>query len=386
MVTGWSGDFKFCWAPSGTAIYFERTFRGARNIWRMAIDPRTLQAIALERLTTGPGFDSEPSLSPDGSKAAFTGESKHVRGWMFPFDATRGRITGPGQVVTSPGIDAWRTNLSPNGKKLVFGGNRSGKWELWETSILDQREALVVADDSYERAFPQWSPDGARIAYRRSKPLSGEHQLMIWSSPSQKEEPVTEASTVSKTPQDWSPDGKSLLVSVGDSTTHKAEVWLVPTNSTSPDAQPARKIISDPNHSLWEEHFSPNGRWIVFEASRNQSRSWESTLYVMAADGGAWIHITDGKYWDDKPRWSPDGKTIYFLSSRGGFFNVWGIHFDPTKGEIVGDPFAVSAFNSPSLMIPRHMGRVELSLTQDRLVLSVAQVSGNIWMLNNVNR
>jgi len=28
------------------------------------------------------------------------------------------------------------------------------------------------------------------------------------------------------------------------------------------------------------------------------------------------------RYWDDKPRWSPDGKTIYFVSNRTGFFNV----------------------------------------------------------------
>jgi hypothetical protein len=38
----WVLDFKFSWAPSGRAIYFERTFRGARNIWRMTVDPQNL--------------------------------------------------------------------------------------------------------------------------------------------------------------------------------------------------------------------------------------------------------------------------------------------------------------------------------------------------------
>ncbi len=65
-------DFKLSWAPSGKAIYFARTFRGARNIWRMSVDPQTLRAIAIERVTTGTGFDAELSLSPDGKKLAFT--------------------------------------------------------------------------------------------------------------------------------------------------------------------------------------------------------------------------------------------------------------------------------------------------------------------------
>ena len=50
-ISAWGdSDFKFSWAHSGTAIYFERTFRGSRNIWRMRVDPQTLKAAAIERL------------------------------------------------------------------------------------------------------------------------------------------------------------------------------------------------------------------------------------------------------------------------------------------------------------------------------------------------
>src|SRR5262249_55371241 len=48
-----SQDFKFCWAPSAEAVFFERTFQGAENVWRLRIDPRTSAGIAVERLTTG---------------------------------------------------------------------------------------------------------------------------------------------------------------------------------------------------------------------------------------------------------------------------------------------------------------------------------------------
>jgi hypothetical protein len=58
--------------------------------------------------------------------------------------------------------------------------------------------------------------------------------------------------------------------------------------------------------------------------------------------------------------------TIYFVSGRDGFFNVWGIRFDVVKGKPVGDPFQVTSFESPSLM------------------LTIGEVSGSIWILDNV--
>jgi hypothetical protein len=101
---------------------------------------------------------------------------------------------------------------------------------------------------------------------------------------------------------------------------------------------------------------------------------------------GPWTRITDGKSWDDKPRWSPDGRTIYFVSFRSGFFNVWGIRFDPAQGSPVGEPFQVTQFEVPALMIPTEIPFVALSLTQDRMTLTMTEMSGNIWILDSVDR
>jgi len=380
----WTTDFKFSWAPSGKAIYFERTSRAARNIWRMSVDPQTLRAGAIERLTTGAGLDTELSLSADGKKLAFTSESRRIRAWLFPFDATRGRVSGSGHAVTSPGMDAWLPNLSRDGKKLAFSGNRGGSnVELRETSLSNGREVPVVADDFYSRYFPQWSPDGAYLAYTREEP-SGEGRLMMWSSQSRTEEPLTTSSRTPPNAYDWSGDGKRLLISQENSATAHPDVWLLPVASRPNAEAAAQKVTSSPEYSLYQCHFSPDGRWIIFGGWRNRSSAVESALYVMAATGGPWIRITDGKRWDDKPRWSPDGKTIYFVSGRGGFFNVWGIRFDAVKGKPVGDPFQVTSFKSPSLMVPTNIPPVELSLTQEKLVLTITEVSGSIWILDNV--
>ena len=153
----------------------------------------------------------------------------------------------------------------------------------------------------------------------------------------------------------------------------------------SPRGSEARKITSHPAYDLYQPHYSPDGRWVVFEAFR-ESPKVESTLYVMPAMGGAWIPVTDGRHWDDKPRWSPDGKTIYFVSSRRGVHNVWGIRFDSTNGKPVGDAFPVTAFGSPGLVMPDVIPLEELSLTQDKLVLTMEDRSGSIWVLDNVDR
>jgi len=65
-------------------------------------------------------------------------------------------------------MEAWQPSLSRDGKKLAFAAQRTGKWELWEKSLVDGREAPIVADD-YFRYTPAWSPDSTRLAYGRLK-------------------------------------------------------------------------------------------------------------------------------------------------------------------------------------------------------------------------
>ena len=379
-------DLEFSWSASGEAIYFERAFRGARNLWRMSIDPNTLKATGIERLTTGPEYDSRLALSPDGRKLAFTGETRRIRAWLFPFDATRGRLGGPGQAVTSPGVEAWAENLSQDGKKLAYCSVRGGKWDLWVKSLEEDREAPIIADDN-QRAFPQWSPDGTRLAYlREDKSSPGNRQIMIWSSQYRREEALTALSTKVPLPFDWSPDGQRLLMTAENSDSHRWDIWVMPGIVTgSPLGPEALKITSHPTYDLSQPHYSPDGRWILFQAIREIPKV-EASIYVIPANGGHWTLISKSLPWDDKPRWSPDGKKIYFISARGGVFNVWGIRFDPINGQPVGEAFQVTAFKNPNLMIPDKINFVELSLTQDKLVLAMEDRSGSIWVLDNVDR
>ena len=124
----------------------------------------------------------------------------------------------------------------------------------------------------------------------------------------------------------------------------KAEIGVAPL-SAKPHAESAARILaSDPAYSLFQPQLSPDGHWIVFEAIQDRPSGRESTLHVVPAAGGRWDRLTDGKQWEDKP----DGKA-YFVSLKGGLYNVWARHLDPRAGKVDGPPFRITAFQTDGI-------------------------------------
>ncbi len=106
----------------------------------------------------------------------------------------------------------------------------------------------------------------------------------------------------------------------------------------------------------------------------------------MSSQGRRWIEITDGRFWNDKPRWSAVGRLLYFSSDRGGLFNVWAIAFDSTKGTTVGDPFPMTTFTGVGEQAPLNIVGLELDIARGRLAIPVVNPTGGIWMLDNISR
>jgi Tol biopolymer transport system component/DNA-binding winged helix-turn-helix (wHTH) protein len=235
-IQEWASEFAFNWAPSGKALYFPLTLRGAVNLWKMTVDPATLRPTAIERMTIGPGPDAQLAISPDGRKLAFTEEVQHIQAWLFPFDARRGKLAGDGHAVTPAGMTTWRQSLSADKTRLAFSCGHGGRSELWEMSLVNSHIAPVVADDQL-RDQPRWSPDGKHLAYFRYNFLTHDARLVLWSPDTRHEEPISDATDTAGL-YDWSPDGRELLVSQVNKVTKHSEIWLLPI-AAAPNANAA---------------------------------------------------------------------------------------------------------------------------------------------------
>ncbi len=82
---------------------------------------------------------------------------------------------------------------------------------------------------------------------------------------------------------------------------------------------------------------SPDGKQVVFVVShtdmeRNRRRS---DLWLVGGDGSGLRRLTAANSGDSEPRWSEDGRTVFFLSGRSGSSQVWRIAADGGEAEPV---------------------------------------------------
>ena len=113
--------------------------------------------------------------------------------------------------------------------------------------------------------------------------------------------------------------------------------------------------VSDPQ-------LSPNGHELVFVkrqtdmgANKGRTGLW---LLGLEPHGGAPRSLTDGKASDSSPRWSPDGHTLYFISTRSGSSQVWRIAESGGEAQRVTD-------------YPLDVGSMKVSPRGDRLAVSI---------------
>jgi hypothetical protein len=189
---------------------------------------------------------------------------------------------------------------------------------------------------------------------------------------------------------DWTRDGNAVM---GSYSREQAGAGLVAlavwSMAGKMPEKPDRVLLEAPDRRFWQGNYSPDWRWISFVAERID-RPDTLEMGVIPASGApanTWTRIAAGHSWPDKPRWAPDGRTLYFLSRKSaGHFNLWGVRMDPARGTPAGEPFQITSFASPDLVIDPNMGMSEMDVRGRRLLLMMRKATGNIWTLSGVDR
>jgi len=255
-----------------------------------------------------------PNWMPDGKKLLF-----NMDGYLWTIPVEGGE---PEKLNTG---FADRNNndhgISFNGKLLAISHQRQGMTGGGSTVYVlpltgGTPEMVTEKTPSY---WHGWSPDNKEVVYVAMR--EGSNTYNIYRKPIRGGEEV--ALTATKPGEhvdgsEYSPDGKYIYYNGSASGT--MQIWRM-----KPDGSQKEQITFD-EYNDWFPHISPDGKWIVFlsyppEVAPNSHPSYKRVmLRIMPATGGAprviaWLYGGQGTI--NVPSWSPDSKSIAFVSNSG---------------------------------------------------------------------
>lgn len=362
-------------------VLFSGLQESAGSFWTLKISPRTAQVEGLpRRLTFGTNIDLHPATTgsgPDTLRVAFSSLTKRVDLWVLPIDADRGVVKGEMTRLTQGVGTQTQLSMSRDGRRIAYLSDREGKAQPWIRDLDSGRQASVASDRSLPWA-PHISPDGNTLAWSLIENGRPDRTLRAAVGPEGQLGPPEPLCDQCGPVVSWHPDGRSVTYSK-----------FVPSRTILFEIGPGKSydVLAKPDADVWGGRFSPDSKWLAFNLTPTPVNS---RLYIAPFDAGRrgpipeteWIPVTEGAGWDDKSRWSPDSKSLYFVSQRDGFLCIWWQPLDPATRRPQGPPRAVAHFHHARLSMRNvDMGPLAFQAGPDKLVFSLGEITGNVWML-----
>jgi Tol biopolymer transport system component/DNA-binding winged helix-turn-helix (wHTH) protein len=192
--------------------------------------------------------------------------------------------------------------VSAKGNKLAYSSLFASS-EIWRRDLLQPKPSAVLLIPSSRSQFDaQYSPDGRRIAFASLR--SGLQGVWISSDDGNNLVQISNPNYVSGSPQ-WSPDGNRIAFD-----SFSGEKWEIYISEIA-ERKPRKLITNIPN--VTRPRWSRDGKWIYFRAGE----PGRVGVYRCPASGGDPIALAKDSD-AINPRESLDGKTIYFASNYEG--------------------------------------------------------------------
>ncbi len=285
-------DFRPYQDYIGSHIEVMDVFSGQRKILYSA--PNSLQA---------------PNWTKDGKYLIYNAE-----GLLYTFDLSNNNINR-----LNTGFADQNNNdhvLSFDGKNIAIS-NHVGEKRISTLFILPvtgtDKPVQITSPDSGHSYLHSWSPDGKQLIFTGQR----NNQYDIWAVDiaTKKETQLTNTPTLDDAPE-YSPDGKWIYFNSVRTGTMK--LWRM-----KPDGSNQEQVTFD-EYNDWFPHFSPDGKWIVYLSYPKEinpsDHPWYQKIYLrlMPASGGVpknIAYVYGGQGTINVPSWAPDSKRIAFVSN-----------------------------------------------------------------------
>ena len=254
---------------------------------------------------------SNPSWACSAFSVSHNGTLAYRGGWatedhLVWFDRQGKQLS----AVGNPGEyqDAER---SPDGRRAIFQRSPQGGTKLSETWVIDV-ERNTLSQVHGDLGPPSFSRDGKSLLFASDRALvrrvlgsTVEPEILMPSFPTSDASAPTVPDVVVE-----SPDGKSIVFTSWNSTSDW-DLWFLPLDGESTPTRFTTELRGQESPV-----FSPDGRWVAYDSAE----SGQAEVYVKAfPEGDKWIVSSGG---GQRPRWSADGKELFFLSRGATMMSV----------------------------------------------------------------
>jgi hypothetical protein len=342
------------------------------NIFRMGMDG------ALSPITQGTGREAEASISANG-EMVFTRAEYHPSIWSLPLETGAGLPELP-KKEASP---ATLFTVDPNGSKLVFGrivGLNQG--ELVVRDLVSRTETVIAshAITGLGSFWSQLSPDGGQVFYRLvplgaslGPPFNVNQCVVSLGGGAPR---CRETLTRFNLGSGWRPDGSRIL----------GECEQGAICEMDPSDWSVRQIVpKPPGTELLYPSYSRDGKWMTF-----MQRGGGVTAIALARvrDDGAlvpqpeWVRLSPPEIKAaSRPRFTHDGKSIFYIRNEGGVQHLMRQGIDLTLGRPVAPPVDVAPVQIYAAWFADSLGAppstVQVSTT--RVFFNSVELRGNLW-------